>query len=509
MKLFNHYKVLGAGLLVLALGGMSCKKQLDINTDPNFPTLAQGTPSQVFPAAVLGTIGATGGELAIVGGMWSQFFAQAVNSQQYTDVDSYNLPNTDGFIQTPWTLLYENGLKNYAYVQQQAALQKDWNSYLMGTVMKAYTAGVLVDLYNSIPFTQALQGAAQVNPKFDSGQVIYDSLIAEIDNALGQDFTASTNTFMGSQDLIFGNASTKYTIGDWKKLANTLKLKMYLRMVNANPSAAKAGVTGLIDSKAAFLDDTTTDAAVTNFSGAPGLENPLYEQNIFQLNTPYNLRASVTMFSWLDANSDPRLNSYYTSVLKSGALYAINQGDFRTNNPIYPYAAQFTETPTDPVEIVSEAESYFLQAEADVRYYGGANAQQLYNKAVTLAFAYTGNDASSFIAPGGVYAWGAEMEGGQLLSPLAQIIRQKWAASAYGCHGIESYFDFNRTGFPAKSPVYSTDPSYVPGQLVVVPNSVLAPGAMPKRLIYPYNEVSRNTNAPATVDITVPVWWGL
>jgi hypothetical protein len=87
-------------------------------------------------------------------------------------------------------------------------------------------------------------------------------------------------------------------------------------------------------------------------------------------------------------------------------------------------------------------------------------------------------------------------------------MRQKWAASAYGCHGIESYFDFNRTGFPLQSQVYSTNPSYVPGQLVVVANSVLGPGQMAKRLIYPYNEVSRNTNAPATVPITSPVWWG-
>ena len=502
MKLFNKYRAFGAGLLVLALGGTSCKKQLDINANPNFPTLAQGTPSQVFPVAVLGTIGATGGDLAILGGMWSQFFAQAVNSQQYTDLDSYNLPNTDGFVQSPWALLYESGLKNYQYVMDQAAVQGDWNSYLMGTTMKAYTAGMLVDLYNSIPFTQALQGAAQVNPKFDSGQVIYDSLIAEIDNALGKDFTATTNTLMGSQDLVFGS-----TMDSWVAFANTLKLKMYLRMVNADPDAAKAGVMGLLSSGAVFLGDGTGDAAVTNFSDAPGLENPMYEQNIFQLNTPYNLRASNTMFSWLNANSDPRVNFYYTSVVQSGALYAINQGDYRTSNPIYPSAAQFTESPKDPVELLSAAESYFLQAEADIRYNGGANAQNLYNKGVTDAFAYTGNDASTFIAPGGAYAWGAEIEGGQPLSPLAQVMRQKWAAAAYGCHGIESWFDFNRTGLPAKSPVYSTDPSYVPGQLVVVPNSVLSPGQMPKRLIYPYDEVSRNTNAPAAVDITVPVWW--
>jgi hypothetical protein len=50
---------------------------------------------------------------------------------------------------------------------------KDWNFYLMGTVMKAYTAEVLVDLYDKIPYFEALQGAANLNPKFDDGYAIY------------------------------------------------------------------------------------------------------------------------------------------------------------------------------------------------------------------------------------------------------------------------------------------------------------------------------------------------
>ena len=504
MNLLNQYRtiIVCTGLAALILGGAGCKKQLNINQNPNFPNLSQGTPAEVFPVAVLATIASTGGNLAIVGGMWSQFFTQAALAQQYTDVDSYNLPNTDGFIQGPWSQMYVDGMKNYQYVIDQASAQQDWNSYLMGTVMKAYTAEVLVDLYSSMPYSQALQGAAQLNPKFDSGFAIYDSLIGEINTALGKDFTANTNTNMGSQDLVFGGS-----ISNWIAFANTLELKMYLRMVNVNPSAAQAGVSALVGSGAIFLGTSTGDASITNFTDAPGLDNPLYEQNIRQLNTPVNLRASETMLSWLNANNDPRVNAYYTPT-PGYSITGINQGDFRSINPAYATAAVFAETPKDPVELISMAESYFLQAEADLRYNGGANAQSLYNQGVTAAFNCTGNDASSFLAGGGAYAWGAETENGQALTPLAQIMRQKWAASAYGCHGIESYFDFNRTGFPLQSPVYSTDPGYVPGQLVVVANSVLAPGQMPKRLIYPYNEVSRNTNAPTTVPITTPVWWG-
>ena len=57
--------------------GTGCKKQLDINRSPNYPTLEQGTTALVLPAAVLATTGKVGADLAIVGGIWSQYFTQA------------------------------------------------------------------------------------------------------------------------------------------------------------------------------------------------------------------------------------------------------------------------------------------------------------------------------------------------------------------------------------------------------------------------------------------------
>ena len=77
-----------------------------------------------------------------------------------------------------------------------------------------------------------------------------------------------------------------------------------------------------------------------------------------------------------------------------------------------------------------------------------------------------------------------------------------------GCHGIEAFFEKNRTGYPATSPVYSDDPNYIPGQLVIVKNSVLAAGQVPKRFVFPYTETTINNNSPALVPITTPVWWG-
>lgn len=476
--------------------GTGCKKQLDINRSPNYPTLEQGTTALVLPAAVLATTGKVGADLAIVGGIWSQYFTQAAQGSQYKSIDSYNMPKTDFYVNDVFGDLFTSGLKNYQFVIDNSRESEDWNTYLIATVMKAYTAGILVDLYDKIPYSEALAGTGNLNPKFDDGYDIYVSLLSSIDSALNKNFSAGTNTNPGLQDLVFGG-----DIGKWKLFANTLKLKFYLRMIKSHDDVAKAGIMAMMANSTPFL---TMDAAVTNFSDAPGQDNPFFEWNQRTIGTTANLKASGTFVTWLKQNNDPRIVSYFG---KNDPDY-VNQGDYSGGDPTYQTAATFVQTPKDPVEFISAAESYFLQAEADVRYGSGTNAKSLYDKAVLTAFTDLGLDGSSFVEPGGAYEWGNEKEDGIILDPIQQIVRQKWVSFAYGCHQIEAFFEKNRTGFPLTSSVYSTDPAYVAGQFVIGKNSVLNLGELPKRFVYPYNETSRNSNAPQTVvPISTPVWW--
>jgi hypothetical protein len=473
----------------------SCKKQLNINENPSLPSLTQGTPSVVFPAAVLATTGKVGGDLAIVGGIWSQFFTQSDLAQQYTQTESYNLPSTDNFVNGVYDVLFTQALEDYKFVTTKSAAEGDWNYYLLGTVMNAYTTAVMVDLYDQMPYSQALQGSADLNPKFDSGYAIYTTLISSIDTALSKNLSALTVTAPGSQDLVFGG-----NMANWIAFATTLKLKLYLRHVNAYPSVAAAGIAALYAGNPSFL---TVDASVTNFTNTPERDNPMYEQNIRTLNTTTNLKASTTFVSWLQANTDPRIVYFFGS----DSVTSINQGDYANINAAYQAAPPFAQTPLDPVEFISTAESYFLQAEADLRYFGGSKANSLYDQGVLAAFVQEGLDGSSFIAPGGAYAFPVS---GTMAQQLEAIIVQKWASCAYGCHGIESYFEQMRTGYPVRSAVYSNNPGYIPGQLVIGPNSSLPAGQYAKRFVYAYDETSRNTNAPqTTIPETTPVWWGL
>lgn len=479
--------IIGSVVLLLILS-VGCKKQLDINIDPNNPSLDQGTPLLVFPQGVLSTAGAVGGQLAILGSIWGQYTTQAALSNQYKTIDAYQLTKSD--LNGAYSLLYTRGLKNFQFVIDKSKASEDWNFYLMSVVMKAYATEVLVDLYDKIPYFDALQGANNLSPKFDDGYLIYEDLLSSLDSALGKDFSASTVTNPGDADLVFGGDMDK-----WKQFAYTLELKMYLRMVNAKPEEAESGIKKLYQEGATFLNE---DAGVFGFTDAPGLDNPFFEQNSRSLNTSNNLRASVTFVSFLQANGDPRIEYYFGSPNPN----AINQGDYASTDPTYPSAAVYNPSPSDPVIFISLAESKLMQAEADERYLGGTNAKDLYNEGVIAALSSAGGyDGNALIA--GKYKYPS----GSLEEKIQAISTQKWLSAAYGVHFIEGFFEKNRTGYPKTSAVYSNDADYVPGEFVVSANSALLAGKLPKRLVFPDVERQTNSSAPTEVPIDVPVWW--
>ena len=495
MNLIKNKKLVTALLTCAIIAGAGCKKTFDINHDPNNPGLEVGTPKIVFPVGVMGVAGVEGGDLALIGGILGEYVTQAAAASQYKNIDQYDLKTTDYNAQ--YTTIFSFGLKNLQYVIDKSRESEDWNFFLMGTVMKAYATALLVDIYDQIPYSEGLQGEGNLTPKFDDGYSIYESLLSSLDSALNKDFTAKTvmdlrATNEGNVDLIFGGDIEK-----WKQFANTLELKLYLRMINAKPAEAQAGIEALYARGATFLSES---AAVTGFSDAASLSNPLFEQNIRQLNTPGNLVGSKTFISFLQEHNDPRVADFFSSNPTP-----LDQGDYLNTSDEALHATVFNETPEDPVVFLSAAESYFLQAEARERYFSGDGAEAAYNNGVLAAFADLGEDGSPFIASGGDY----EYPSGTLAEDIEAIIVQKWASFAYGVHFIEGWFERNRTGYPKTSPVYSTNPSYVPGQFVVSKNSVLQAGQFPKRLVFPDAEISVNPNTPAQVPITTPVWWGL
>lgn len=476
--------------LCFAILFSGCEKTFDINKDPDNPSLEQGTPALIFPAAVASTAGAIGGEYAILGGIWSQYWAQSAVSSQFRTIDSYNISQSD--FNPRFNEVYAGALNDYQYTIKKSEELGNWKFFLMGTVMKAYTYQVMVDLYDTLPYTEAFMGINNLKPKFDDGYSIYQGLLSEINNALSKNYNSSPS--VGKSDIIFQSNMDK-----WVQFANTLKLKLYLRMVYAKPAEAEAGIKALYASGVTFLD---TDASMAIFEDLADKSNPLYEYNFRKLNTNGNLRASRTFLTFLQANNDPRVASYYS--FSTGTSYrGLNQGDQNNPDQTLTNVSIIKMTSKDPVQFISLPESYFLQAEALERFFGGVGAKEKYDDGVSAAFAQYGYDATSFTQIGGVYEYPIL---GNFEQKLEKIIVQKWA-SFPGSHALEGFFEHNRTGYPKVSTVYSTDvDNYIPGRFVYSKTGTTG-GLFPKRLIIPEDERNTNPNTPSVTPITTKVWW--
>lgn len=469
----------------------SCKDQLDINRDPDFLTPEQIPLNSEFPGAITGVASSAGSYYALIGGFWSQYFTQSAAANQYKDIDNYSISILD--YNGAWNSMYD-AILDIRNVKKNAEASGNWNYYLMSTVMEAYAFQVLTDSYGAVPYFEASNDKI-LSPKFDEPAVIYDALTENLKTALGKNLSTSNQSIIPSKDdLVFGG-----NMSNWTKFGNTMLLKLYLRQTNSRPAIAQQGIQQLLSSGAQFL---TTDASITQYIDEANRSNPLYETDRRQLNVGTNLRASTTLYSYLQDNSDPRFANFYNAGPSQ------NQGDY--DNSANSGAAVVKLSATDPVYFISAAESYFLQAEAAVRYNGGANAQSLYEMGVKAAFAQWGIvDKPTAIPPStpvsnlltGVYAFPNTNDADKLKA----IITQKWISFFPG-KGYEAFFEQKRTKVPAISAVPQTSTSYIPGQFSYSITGTTG-GKFPKRIVYPISESQTNTNFPGLKPITEALWY--
>ncbi|HMV09918.1 MAG TPA: SusD/RagB family nutrient-binding outer membrane lipoprotein [Cyclobacteriaceae bacterium] len=492
---------------LIALSFSACSDFLDINHDPNATTDAP--VDLILPAATLSTASVVGGQYAVLGAMWSQHWTQSNSANQYKNIDGFNLASSD--LNFQFSELYMGALNDFEYIRNQSKAQKNWSLYLIATVQQAYTWQVLADLYDELPFREALQGDANRAPHYDPGSLVYDSLVNRIDYALTRDFNeveagARTSKNPGGSDYIFGDALgagedldelIDTNIENWIRFANTLKLKLFLRQIKARPTEADAGLQAMYDAGAEFLQ---TDADIVQFEDETNKSNPLYEVEQRNLGG-INLKASRTLLSYLQSIGDTRIPRLF--VAGSGGQKGLDQGNFEVPTTIVPAASLSKPaiSATDPVYLISKAESYFLQAEAALRGYGTGNPEALFDLGVSASFQQLGLVPKNYDLPGTSFE-----------ADLEQIIVQKWIALAGTHENLEAFFEMNRTNYPVKSAVYSgldngnQNPAYVPGQIVYPKEGVTA-GLFAKRLLFPDTERRRNANTPDQVPITEEVWW--
>jgi hypothetical protein len=335
--------------------------------------------------------------------------------------------------------------------------QEKTNKLFIIDLLVVYSYQNLVDIFGDIPYQRALD-IDSISPQYDDDAFIYQDLIRRIDVAL--DSLDPNFESFGAADLVYGG-----DVAQWRKFANTLKLKLGITMADANPVLARATVESAV---AGGIFESSADDALLQYLTAIHV-NPLYE-DLVQSGRDDFVPAN-TLVNLMNSLNDPRRPLYFTQIggeYRGGIYGSLN------NYSQYSHIAEPITQPDFPGILLTYYETLFYLAEAAARGYTvGGPAQQFYNTAVTESILWWGGTpaaATAYLAQPSV-AWTSPGSG---VSWQEKIARQEYIA--FYTRGLEAWTTWRRLDYPVLN----------------VPELVDGYGDIPKRFPYPVNEQTLN-----------------
>ena len=415
--------------------------------------------------------------------------AQLAAQINFTGFDRYNWGSESG----QWNNLYGN-LTELEMILANAKAKKTANtSYeAIALILRSWIYSQLTDNWGAVPFTEAIKGQTDGNfqPKYDPQQDIYTAL--QKDLAKANDLLKKGKPIFGGDLLYQGN------LAKWRKLANALRLRYLLRVSNRVDISSE--FSRIVSSEPLF--ESNADNAVLKFPAANvATQFPISRGRIGGFDTKRLSKTSEAVLkrfkdnrlkTWFqptdNPNDDPELFVGLPNGLSENNASTFNGG---ASNVSRLNQALFFDSPKAVDACLMQfAELQFILAEAAQKGIITGDAKGFYEAGIRASFAYwkTTQDMEKYLAQPGV-AYDGRLE---------TIIRQKWLASFMV--GLEAWYDFRRTGFPA---------DIVPGPDNVNNNRV------PVRFLYPDNEQTLNAEnykkalkaMGGTDDINTKGWW--
>lgn len=497
MKKIIVYAALMAGVL----SGCS----LDINDDPNYPQNENVTPDLIFPAIQAEIAATVGGELYNNAGFFAQYFEQMPEAQQYDVIAEARFTESSDIINYSYRTMFAGALADTRDVLERSTSPAD---RFATTVLRAFAYQVLVDNMDQCPYTEALQGSDNPNPVWDRGEDVYRGILNEMDAAEGQ---LTANAAMESQDLMLNGNMTQ-----WIGFANALRLRMYLRFIDADIDVATftESAVALVRANEFFTGDIALDV----FRNETDRRNPWYETNAVGLTA--NHCAAFPIVRYMESTDDARLSYGINPAVadgryigqmpggKTGTRGALGNSNWMNRNVSN---INYSIGVTKPVYFFTQAELQFLIAEVYLRFMNDdANARAAYERGVTVDFALRGmaGRESTLIGAGGACDWSSTST---QEARLHLIYLQKWVALFYMDH-MEAWSEIRRTDVPALSSRRAADiledgSIYTPGELIEPWTNGMEAGGLVKRVYFPMSARQYNTNTPAAVPASTRIWW--
>lgn len=465
--------MLGGSLMIGATTGCTDSFE-DFNTDPKAPTPEQMEGdlaatvtliSNMIPALALGQendfqmidqmIGCEYGAMTAAKNQWGSDAYYA----------TYNPPVgwTGNMFDTTMPKIYTP----FFMIRNLAAGKEGVQglTYHWANLLRIFGSLRVSDCYGPIPFSKIGSGN-DFAVAYDDMPTLYNAMFEQLDLAIAGIKESVDNP---EAKFLFGDFDYIYQ-GDlhkWLKLANTLKLRMALRLVNVEPALAKQKAEEAVSDPGGLIE-TPADAAWSSF--IPG-GNALNKTNIIWGEG----RVSANITSYMNGYNDPRL-SVYAQTAKNGVYVGMRNGVFHFNNDDVPnYSAPMVD-PQSKLLSISASESWFARAEGALRGWTmGGTAKELYETGITTSMKERGVSVNDYLESTATPADHVDFnhiydieavsdicpkfdESADFETNLERIIVQKWLGNYP--NGWETWTDFRRTGYPKFFPVvnnYSTD----------------------------------------------------
>jgi hypothetical protein len=462
-----------------------CTKDFkETNTDPTLIT-----KDKIRPALLLSSV-----QKQAVFNVFNNHSTVMEYAGYYKNPASGNIFQVRNFAD-PYNVFYRTYLINTSEIIRLTATDPNLsNQHHMARIWRAWLFHQLTDAYGDIPYTDALKDVSEMvlQPKYDTQESIYKDLLKELKEAEAALATTADKISYGNADLLM-----KGNVELWQRFANSLRLRLAIRIRFVEPELARQIVQELQNSPVLETNSQNVKLATVN-DGNTANVNQFFTKN---QTSPNNMVVSFTLTENLKKYEDPRISVFATPSPIPEAGYrgvpmqlAGTEGNRYSSDSTARMAASFLQ-PIMTLFVMTAAEVYFLKAEAALAGLTSDDAQELYALGIRASMEQYGvaaADITSFLAGNGGTLMGTDEE------KLEQIIVQKWIAIYYNSN--EGWAEFRRTGYP---------------RIWTGGNLGDTEGQIPRRLTYPYDEFFRNqanvteaaNRLPGGDLLTSKIWW--
>ncbi|MFC2112301.1 SusD/RagB family nutrient-binding outer membrane lipoprotein [Bacteroidota bacterium] len=433
--------------LLLILLFTSCESWIDPEINKN-PDEVTDVPPELLLPGILGNMAYTFGGFNVAGvsGMWTQQITGG--ARQAIAMYNYNIKEEN--VADTWDSFYPDIMMNIKVMMDKSTSLPHYSG--VSKVLMAVALGNCTNLFGDVPYLEAFQGDANLTPKYDFQEEIFNSILGLLGEAITELQTpAIENPVALSGDMIYGDNTAL-----WLKAAYTLRARYRLNISEKTPDWD-----AILNDLANGISSNDEDMEFY-FGDIPSEANPLYNFNSDRDGYILASREFKTMLkkdSLIDGTPDPRY-SVFTDENNQGLVFGTAYG--RINSPVV-----FT----------SYVEAKFIEAEAHLRKatpsQSAANAA--YRAAVSASLAKFNVSNANWEA---LYA-----------NPFGGATREKIGIAKFKALFLqaEAYTNYRRTGYPVITAVTGTQ--------------------VPSRLPYPTDERLYNPNRPADLSIFTKMWW--